>query len=229
MIQEAFGTNRDAADIISDIKDGLTPADQEIIRSDLEKKPTLSRFMDELARLDTIRGPRFKSVLDGPSSRPTASPQRKTPYAAAKRPLGETYKPKELKMRVNPMTPGKIAQWSYRFPDGRTIFLSSPCSKCGGKHFNFECKKDPRTMARAAFMTSDSPWDESTPTLDDDEEDEDDLSVAYVAYSGVDRYDPDYHRNSGVDSYNPDYHRNSGGQMQITAEPWSEMAQKKEN
>jgi hypothetical protein len=220
MIQEAFGRNRDAADVIADIKDGLTPTDQEIIQSDMAKRPSITRFMDELARLDKIRGLRFKSAIEGASSRPAASPQRRSPYATPpKPPLAETYDQKELKMRVNPMAPDKTAQWSYRFPDGRTILLSSPCSKCGGKHFNFECKKDQRTVARAAFMMSDSPRDESSPTgtWDDyEEEEEDDLGVAYVAYSGIDNYDPDQYRNSR-------------GQRQITTEPWSEMSDKKEN
>jgi hypothetical protein len=81
LVQEAFGTNRPAADVISDIKDGLTTADQEIIQSDLHKKPTITRVMDELARLDRILGPRYKSAIStgtklyGPSA--SSSPYKR--------------------------------------------------------------------------------------------------------------------------------------------------------
>jgi hypothetical protein len=54
MLQEAFGRNREVADLISDIKDGLSPTDQEAIRTDLQATPTLNKLMAELVRLDTI-------------------------------------------------------------------------------------------------------------------------------------------------------------------------------
>jgi hypothetical protein len=129
--------------------------------------------------------------------------QRGSPYPVklqAPRPLlSETYDPKELKMRPNPLLPRKPAQWSYKFPEGKIIYLSSPCSKCGAKHFNFECKKEHRgTVARAAFMTTESAWDESS------------LQQSYEDYTYA--------------SDTVDY-----GQRQITSEPWCEMLQKKEN
>jgi hypothetical protein len=219
MVQEAFGTNRPAADVISDIKEGLTSADQEIIQSDLHKKPTITRFMDELARLDKIRGPRYKSAVStGTKLHSSGSKPHYTPGTPGKRqPLSETYDPKELKMRPNPLLPGKPAQWSYKFPKGKIIYLSSPCSKCGAKHFNFECKKDYRgTVARAAFMSIDSAWDERSheQSHEDDYEEED----TFAGYMSI---EPD------AESYS--YVSDFGGQRQIDSEPWSENAHKKEN
>jgi hypothetical protein len=231
MLQEAFGNNRTAGDVISDIKDGLTSADQEIIQSDLHKKPSIGRFMDELARLDKIRGPRYKSALSvghrqEPYSTGTANRRFGTTQNTIKPPLSESYDPKELKMRPNPLAPGKSAQWSYKFPTGKIIYLSSPCTKCGGKHFNFECKKDNRerkaVAARAAFMFPEEPWDEATIMEAEHEsfDEEDEMEVAYAAYMGIEPAEQAYGYASETISSN---------QRQIAAEPWSEMAQKKEN
>jgi hypothetical protein len=228
MLQEAFGTNRPAADVISDIKDGLTPADQEIIQSDLHKKPTITRFMDELARLDKIRGPRYKAAVspgtrtfNTPSANSFNNPKRPPLQRnSPQQPLSETYDPKELKMRPNPLLPGKPAQWSYKFPEGKIIYLSSPCSKCGAKHFNFECKKDYRgTVARAAFMTSDSAWDESA--AQQSYEDNYDYELENDTFAGYMSIEPDEQAYS--------YISDSGGQRLIASEPWSEDAHKKEN
>jgi hypothetical protein len=185
--------------------------------------------MDELARLDKIRGPRFKSAITSNANKPDGTSyggaqRRPTPQRnVMKQPLSEAYHPKELKMRPNPLTPGKSARWSYKFPNGRIIYLSSACTKCGGKHFNFECKKDgrePRTVARAAFMQLDSAWDESVEMDNEDSDplEDDEMEVAYAAYMGTDPWEQPY-----------GYLTEPTGQRQIAAEPWSEGTQKKEN
>jgi hypothetical protein len=225
MLQEAFGRNRDVADLIADIKDGLSPADQEAIRTDLQSTPTLNKLMTELVRLDTIREPRFDAAIASRGRPEKANAgrqsQRVSPYPvksgnqAPRKPLSETYDPTELKMRPNPLLPSKSPQWSYKFPDGRIIYLSSPCTKCGGKHFNFECKKDNmRTVARAAFMTPDSPWDESSlPQQEEEDSDkEDEMNVAYAAYMGTEPDEQAYSYTSEPVNRN---------QQQITSELWS--------
>jgi hypothetical protein len=227
MLQEAFGRNREAADVIADIKEGLTPADQEAIRSDLHSTPTLGKFMEELVRLDKIRGPRLKAALAGEQSRSPSSSrqqQRAAPYPPRAGPqtprqqLSETYNPKELMFRPNPMAPNSPPQCSYKFPTGKIIFLSSPCSKCGGKHFNFECKKPKPGMARAAFTLPEESWDEFTVEPVEEMDEEDDLAVAYVAYMG---FEPEPANNNAYQK--PTCH------LQITDQPWDEMAMKKEN
>jgi hypothetical protein len=61
MLNEAYGSQRPAIDIIRDIKDGLTPSDQEKIRTDLETKPSVARLVAEMERMDTIRGSTFQT------------------------------------------------------------------------------------------------------------------------------------------------------------------------
>jgi hypothetical protein len=229
ILQEAFGRNRDVADLIADIKEGLSPTDQEAIRADLQATPTLNKLMTELVRLDTIRGPKFNAAIAS-GGRPEKAnagrqSQRVSPYPvksgnqAPWQPLSETYDPKELRMRQNPLLPSKPAQWSYKFPDGRIIYLSSPCAKCGGKHFNFECTKPKSAVARAAFMAPEDPWDESVlGAPDETSEEEDELAVAYVS-KGF--YEPRSH--SGDVYHTPTKHK------QIMDEPWDELSMKKEN
>jgi hypothetical protein len=86
MLQEAFGRNRDAADLIVDIKDGLTPADQEAIHSDLLSTPTIGKFMEELVRLDKIRGPHLKAALStgkSPQAAGSGRQHRQSPYPSS--------------------------------------------------------------------------------------------------------------------------------------------------
>jgi predicted nucleic acid-binding Zn-ribbon protein len=116
------------------------------------------------------------------------------------------------------MMPGSTPQWSYKFPTGKTIFLSSPCTKCGGKHFNFECKKPRPGAARAAFILPEDSWDEFTTDTADETEEEDELAVAYMAYPGYES-----------DPAQADAYRTPTNRMQITDQPWDEMAMKKEN
>jgi hypothetical protein len=169
--------------------------------------------MEELVRLDKIRGPRLKAVLSAGKSPQNSSRQpRPTPYPskfapAAPRPkLSETYDPKELTFRPNPMMPNATPQWSYKFPTGKISFLSSPCTKCGGKHFNFECKKPRPGTTRAAFMLPEDSWDEFTTDTADQTDEEDELAVAYTAYPG---YEPD-----PAEAYQTPMNR-----MQITDQP----------
>jgi hypothetical protein len=188
MLNEAYGRERPVLDVISDIKEGMSIADQEKIITDLQKSPSMSRFLEELARLDSIRGPMFKEAMNSGKQRYNAQQDRsdtrnKAPYstpAPKKAPLSATYDPKQLAFRQNPLTPSAAKQWSYVFPNGRTIFLSSPCSHCGAKHFNFECKK--RDAARAAMQFGDG-WDEGGD--DDSDEGEDFMEEACAAYTCV--------------------------------------------
>jgi hypothetical protein len=223
MLQEAYGTERPASEIISDIKDGLSVTDQEIIQSDLHKKPSINRFMEELARLDRIRGPRYKAVTSQLANKGTTNPRdNRRPSGRDRQPLSESYDQRELKFRPNPMAPGKTSQWSYKFPNGRIIYLSSPCTKCGGKHFNFECKKETlkaTSAARAAFMSPEEPWDEGQQSpYEESDNGENEMDIAYAAYMGIDSEPAAY---VAAQPYPP--------QRQITAEPWDETIQKKEN
>jgi hypothetical protein len=61
LLNEAYGSQRPAADIIRDIKDGVTPSDQEKIRTDLEAKPFVARLLAEMERMDTIHGSTFQN------------------------------------------------------------------------------------------------------------------------------------------------------------------------
>jgi hypothetical protein len=63
MLQEAFGRNREAADLIADIKDGLTPADQEAIRSDLHSTPTVTAGQDTRGAQSTRAEARAKTEV----------------------------------------------------------------------------------------------------------------------------------------------------------------------
>jgi hypothetical protein len=237
MLQDAFGRERDVADLIADIKNGMSPADQEAVCTELQATPTLNKFMAELVRFDTIRGPKFNAALASgagacrqdkanvgrQSLRGSPYPSSKYPGKSGtqppKQPLAETYNPKELMMRSNPMTPNAAPQWLYRFPNKRIIFLSSPCTKCGGKRFNFECTKPKPAIARAACMTPENPWNESMPYAPDEMyEGEDELAVAYIFHVF---YEPHSH---GSDTYHTT--TNDG---QIMDEPWDELSMKKEN
>jgi hypothetical protein len=77
-------------------------------------------------------------------------------------------------------------------------------------------------MARVAFMLPDSAWDESYQSHPAEEEQEDceELGVAYAADMGIDPNDPAYGYESETSSFS---------QRQIAAEAWSEAAEKKEN
>jgi hypothetical protein len=57
MLNEAYGRNRPILDVIVDIKEGMSIADQEKITTGLQRNPPMTRFMEELERLDSIRGP----------------------------------------------------------------------------------------------------------------------------------------------------------------------------
>jgi hypothetical protein len=173
MLNEAYGRERPAEDVISDIKEGLSYSDQERVRTDLDKHPTVTRLMAELERLDSIRGPKFKETMsqgrgskyDRTQDRSTEKSRDQQPAGrnnkGPKKPLSESYDPSQLAFRNNPMTPSAEPQWSYVFPNGRTIFLSMPCGHCGRKHFNFECKKrDTKARTRVA-MAFDEGWNDA--------------------------------------------------------------------
>jgi hypothetical protein len=187
MLNEACGRERPAEDVISDIKEGLSYSDQERIRTDLDKHPTITRLMAELERLDSIRGPKFKETMsqgrinksdrthdrgtDKARYQETASRDDKGP----RKPLSESYDPAQLAFRKNPMIPLAEPQWSYAFPNSHTIFLSTPCSHCGAMHFNFECKKRETNTKPRAAMAFDAGWDEAHEIDDDDSDGEDDF------------------------------------------------------
>jgi hypothetical protein len=177
MLNEAYGRNRPVADVIADIKEGMSIADQEKITTDLQKCPTMTRFLEELERLDSIRGPRLKDLMTpGPKgvrqSNTENSKKAQSRTDSRKPSLAESYDPKQLAFRQNPLTPAAPKQWSYVFPNGRTIFLSSPCTHCGAKHFNFECDKRATgsTQARGAVSFGGA-WDEGDDESSGDEED----------------------------------------------------------
>jgi hypothetical protein len=188
MLNEAYGRERPTLDVIADIKEGLSVSDQEKITTDLQRNPNLTRFMEELARLDSIRGPQFKESRSMTAPQPYRSRQDRGDQTrprkdTKKTSLADTYDPKQLAFRQNPLTLSAAKQWSYVFPNGRTIFLSSPCSHCGAKHFNFECKKrDEHKNARAAMQFGEG-WDEGGDY--DSEEGEDFMEEACAAYTCV--------------------------------------------
>jgi hypothetical protein len=181
MLNEAYGRNRPVLDVISDIKEGMSIGDQEKITADLHKSPSISRFLEEVARLDTIRGPMFKEAMTAGKARyNTATDKcRMTSQTQKKQPLWESYDPKQLAFRKNPLGDSAAPQWSYVFPNGRTIFLSTPCAHCGAKHFNFECKKADR-KPRAAAMFGEA-WDE-THDGSDEASDSDEMEEACSTY-----------------------------------------------
>jgi hypothetical protein len=177
MLNEAYGRNRPVGDVIADIKEGMSIADQEKITTDLQKCPTMTRFLEELERLDSIRGPQFKDLMTlGPKgvrqSNTENSKKAQSRTDSRKPSLADSYDPKQLGFRQNPLTPAAPKQWSYVFPNGRTIFLSSPCTHCGAKHFNFECDKRATgpTQARAAVSFGGA-WDEGDDESSGDEDD----------------------------------------------------------
>jgi hypothetical protein len=61
MLNEAYGSQRPATNIIRNIKDGLTPSDQEKIRADLDMRPSVAQLLAEMERMDTIRGSTFQT------------------------------------------------------------------------------------------------------------------------------------------------------------------------
>jgi hypothetical protein len=193
MLNEAYGRERPVLDVISDIKEGMSIADQEKIITDLQNKPSMSRFLEELARLDSIRGPMFKDAMNSGKRRYNTQQDRsdtrnKAQYSTPTQkvqPLSATYDPKQLAFRQNPLTPSASKQWSYVFPNGRTIFLSTPCSHCGAKHFNFECKKrdEQRTASARAAMQFGEGWDEGG--SEESDEGEDFMEEACAAYTCV--------------------------------------------
>jgi hypothetical protein len=61
MLNEAYRSQRPATDIIRDIKDGLTPSDQEKIRVDLDTRPSVSQLLAEMERMDTPCGSTFQT------------------------------------------------------------------------------------------------------------------------------------------------------------------------
>jgi plasmid maintenance system killer protein len=181
MLNEAYGRNRPVLDVISDIKEGMLIGDQEKITADLHKSPAISRFLEEVARLDTIRGPMFKEAMTAGKARyNTATDKRRmTSQTQKKQPVWKSYDPKQLAFRKNPLGDSAAPQWSYVFPNGRTIFLSTPCTHCGAKHFNFECKKADR-KPRAAAMFGEA-WDE-THEDSDEASDSDEMEEACSTY-----------------------------------------------
>jgi hypothetical protein len=186
MLNEAYGRERPTLDVIANIKEGLSVSDQEKFTTDLQRNPNLTRFMEELARLDSIRGPQFKDSMSAAQpyrGRQDRGDQTRPRTDAKKTSLADTYDPKQLAFRQNPLTPSAAKQWSYVFPNCRTIFLSSPCSHCGAKHFNIECKKrEEHRTARAAMQFGDG-WDEGGD--DDSDEGEDFMEEACAAYTCV--------------------------------------------
>jgi hypothetical protein len=188
MLNEAYGRERPTLDVIADIKEGLSVGDQEKTTTDLKRKPNLTRFMDELARLDSIRGPQFKESMT--ATQPYRTKQDRADRSrlgtdTKKASLADTYDPKQLAFRQNPLTPSAAKQWSYVFPNGRTIFLSFPCSHCNGKHFNFECKKrDEAKPARAAMQFGDG-WDEEGGSSDESDGGENMMEEACAVYTCV--------------------------------------------
>jgi hypothetical protein len=177
MLNEPYGRERHVLDVISDIKEGMSISNQEKIMTDLQMSPTMSRFLEELARLDSIRGPMFKDAMNFGKQRYNALQNRsdkrsKAPYsnpAPRKQPLLATYNPKQLAFRKNPLNTSAPPQWSYVFPNSRTIFLSTPCTHCGAKHFNFECQQQADKKAQAA-MTFGEGWDENEDGTDTESE-----------------------------------------------------------
>jgi hypothetical protein len=188
MLNEAYGRNRPIMDVIADIKEGMSIADQEKITTDLQKCPTMTRFMEELERLDSIRGPQFKDLMTAAARgtrQGSAESSKKTQYRTDPRKpsLAESYDSKQLAFRQNPLTPSAPKQWSYTFPNGRTIFLSSPCTHCGAKHFNFECdKRTPEPRQARAAISFGGAWDEGDDDDDGSGGEEDFMETACSQY-----------------------------------------------
>jgi hypothetical protein len=169
MLNEAYGSQRPAADIIRDIKDGLTPSDQEKIRTDLESKPSVARLLAEMERMDTIRGSTFQSSstpykdrersnwsYQNQGNRRNYDNQRYNNQTYNNQGYGnrnynnqnynkrrekEPFDLKRLAWRTDKDDPKAGKQWSYEFSDGRIMYLNRACYMCGSKHFFFECEK----------------------------------------------------------------------------------------
>jgi hypothetical protein len=177
MPNEAYGRERPILDVIVDIKEGMSIADQEKIMTELHKRPTMTLFMEELERFDSIRRPQFKDLMtSGARSAKQANTENltKTQYRTDLRKpyLTELYDRKQLAFRQNPVTPSALKQWAYVFPNGRTIFLSSPCTHCGAKHFNFEWNKRTSEFRQvSAAVSFGGAWDEADESNSDHEDD----------------------------------------------------------
>jgi hypothetical protein len=209
MLNEAYGAQRPAIDIIRDIKDGLTPSDQEKIRTDLETKPSVARLLAEMERMDTIRGSTFQTSTTPHKERERYSGGYQNQYQNQNRrnygpndnrnyrqQYGQNYNRrrekepfdlKRLAWRIDKDDVKAGKRWSYEFSDGRIMYLDRPCYMCGAKHFFFECEKFKNAgnnrggPARAAFYKPqhDAPWDEFTAEEAEEEDSEDDEEASH--------------------------------------------------
>jgi hypothetical protein len=129
MLNEAYGRNRPVADVIADIKEGMSIADQEKITTDLQKCPTMTRFLEELERLDSIRGPRLKDLMTpGPKgvrqSNTENSKKAQSRTESRKPSLAEGIRPKTTSIPPEPPYTGRpeavvlrLSEWADHLPE----------------------------------------------------------------------------------------------------------------
>lgn len=186
MLKDAYG-ERSQAELVADIRDGMSVHDQLLVRTEYARRPTVQALIDELARIDEIRAEEFKTAT---RTRITTFQQGQTIQASqsftnrqGNKTAGATigvnpyvpkpraprtpfqYDPKMIKMRPNPAK-GNTSALSYEFPDGRTIFMNRECRHCSSMaHFDFQCLKKPGA-ARAAPMFVEDEEDRQEDSVD---------------------------------------------------------------
>jgi hypothetical protein len=145
MLNEAYGSQRPATNIIRDIKDGLTPSDQEKIRADLDMRPSVAQLLAEMERMDTIRGSTFQTSTTPHKERERYNGGYQNQYQNQsrwnysqndsrnykqkydqnynRRKEKEPFDLKRLAWRIDKDDVKAGKRWSYEFSDGRIMYL----------------------------------------------------------------------------------------------------------